>query len=474
MNEFKPGVVEIAEICARKHVKHFVLSPGSRSAPLTLAFLRHPELSCRMVVDERAAGFVALGLAQQLAEPVGLVCTSGTAALNYAPAVTEAFYQEVPLLVFTADRPPEWIDQNDGQTIHQHNLYGDHCRAFIDLPVDDSHPDARWQIQRSISEAINLTRWPVSGPVHINVPLREPLYPESKFVYPERHRVVSVAPVRTELAGETWNQLLEVWRRSKKRLIVAGLHRPDPELAHHLGSFAHLGAVLLADVTSNCHVPQEIHKFDAILGASPSVLQELAPDLLVTLGGPVVSKNLKLFLRKFKPQAHWQLQPHARCIDPFQSLTQIIPTSPAYFFSELSRRLSGDVEKAQVAESEAYVAGWQALASRAEKVLSTVLNEFPDCELSAMERILRHLPAGSNLQLGNSSIVRWANLLGFPDAQNCTVNSNRGTSGIDGTVSTAVGAALATARLTTLVATWLSSTTATACGKRTCRPTCAS
>ncbi|RMD87744.1 MAG: 2-succinyl-5-enolpyruvyl-6-hydroxy-3-cyclohexene-1-carboxylic-acid synthase, partial [Calditrichaeota bacterium] len=192
MSAFKPGIVNIAEICARKEVCHFVLSPGSRSAPLSLAFLRHPKIQCRILVDERAAAFVALGMAQQLRRPVGLVCTSGTAALNYAPAVAEAYYQQIPLLIFTADRPPEWIDQNDGQTIHQRDLYAPHCRASFELPVDDTHPDARWHVARIISEAINTTLWPVPGPVHINVPLREPLYPEMDLHYKSEFRVVQL------------------------------------------------------------------------------------------------------------------------------------------------------------------------------------------------------------------------------------------------------------------------------------------
>jgi 2-succinyl-5-enolpyruvyl-6-hydroxy-3-cyclohexene-1-carboxylate synthase len=175
------AVYNIAEICARHGITDVVLSPGSRSAPLTLAFARHPAFRGRVKVvpDERAAAFIGLGIAQATRRPVVLVCTSGTAGLNYAPAVAEAFFQQIPLLVLTADRPPEWIDQLDGQTIRQRNLYGAHAKGAFDFPADTSHPDAKWHSERIINEAINLTQAAPAGPVQVNVPLREPFYPKA-------------------------------------------------------------------------------------------------------------------------------------------------------------------------------------------------------------------------------------------------------------------------------------------------------
>ena len=173
------AVYNIAEICARHGITDVVLSPGSRSAPLTLAFARHPELTVRVVPDERAAAFIGLGIAQAQRRAVALVCTSGTAGLNYAPAVAEAFFQQIPLLIFTADRPPEWIDQLEGQTIRQHNLYGAHAKGAFEFPVETSHPDAKWHSARIINEAINLAQAAPAGPVQVNVPLREQFYPQA-------------------------------------------------------------------------------------------------------------------------------------------------------------------------------------------------------------------------------------------------------------------------------------------------------
>ena len=444
---FKQSVVNVAEICARHGVRHAVLSPGSRSAPLTLAFLRHPEIACRTVVDERAAGFVALGLAQQTSRPTALVCTSGTAALNYGPAAAEAYYQQIPLLLFTADRPPEWIDQDDGQTLRQPGLYANFVRASYVLPVDDAHPDARWHAERIVSDAVNASQWPVPGPVHVNVPLREPLYPDVELRYEPQVKTVRLSPADRVLPAETWEALLAEWEQAERRLVVAGLQTPGAELEQALSRLVRRqGAALLCDVTSNLGRVAEVHAWDAILGTQDdATLHALAPDLVLSFGGPVVSKNLKLFLRQFKPKAHWRLQFSPQAVDTFQSLTRLLPVSPAPFFARLSAAPS------PTARSRAYSETWRELEARVRPGLQGFFENLPHCELAAMHRILNRLPEGSALQLGNSFIVRMANFLGLPEGRRVQVNSNRGVCGIDGTVATAVGAALAGDRLTTLI-----------------------
>lgn len=172
------AIYDIAEICAQHGIQNAVLCPGSRCAPLTLAFANHAAITCRTLSDERSAGFIGLGLAQQTHTPSVLVCTSGSAAYNFAPSVAEAFFQQIPLVVFTADRPAEWIDQWDGQTIRQENIFGGHVKRAYNLP-SDSHPDSVWHINRVVNEAIALAQTFPAGPVHINVPLREPLYPQA-------------------------------------------------------------------------------------------------------------------------------------------------------------------------------------------------------------------------------------------------------------------------------------------------------
>jgi 2-succinyl-5-enolpyruvyl-6-hydroxy-3-cyclohexene-1-carboxylate synthase len=172
-------ILDLVSLCAKKGIKNAILSPGSRCAPISLAFARHPDIHARTVSDERSAAFIALGMAQQHEKPVALVCTSGSAAYNYAPAIAEAFFQQIPLLVITADRPPEWIDQWDGQTIRQAEIFGKHVKGFFSFPDEFGHPDKIWHANRLANEAINLACEYPAGPVHINIPLREPFYPET-------------------------------------------------------------------------------------------------------------------------------------------------------------------------------------------------------------------------------------------------------------------------------------------------------
>ncbi len=512
-------LAQLAALCAQKGMQQIIISPGSRSAPLTVAFNRQPDLTCRVVMDERAAAFIALGMAQQTGRPVGLVCTSGTAALNYAPAVTEAFYQKIPLLLFTADRPPEWIDQQDGQTIHQPHLYGDHCRAYFQLPVDYRHPDARWQATRTLSEAIEQAQWPTPGPVQINAPLREPLYPA-----PGHH--ISVTPPRSierisgepTLTQENWDKLRAAWQQASKKLIIAGMQPPDPVLSAALVELQQDPTVaIIADITANLQPSgTRLYHADMILSTKvAAALETLRPELVVSFGGPVVSKSLKLFLRKHHPQAHWHIQVDGQFIDTFQALTQVIAVQPRYFFEtllgqgppgppqggdfsarpsqrgDLSARPSqggdfsarpsqgGDFSAGFPQEGEktnipptgsggpkptdTYFNTWLALEKEAHHRLAEFLADRPSNnfnnfnEFYAVQQVMRALPAGSRLQLGNSMPVRYANYIGLgglgPDvgAGVVRVNANRGTSGIDGSLSTTVGAALATDALTTLI-----------------------
>ena len=233
----------LAEVCAQKKLKNFILSPGSRVAPLTLALTRQPLIQTLTMSDERSAAFTAMGMAQQFLKYhmqhkrkdlnlVGLACTSGSASYNYAPAVAEAFYQEIPLLIFTADRPPEWIDQLDGQTIRQHNIYGNHIKKSYEIPVDRNHPDAAWHALRIVNEAINLAQTLPYGPVHINVPIREPFYPKpgENYLPDPLPRIIEVLPTKTTLEKTVWNSLLDTWESHEKILIVAGQNDMNPRL----------------------------------------------------------------------------------------------------------------------------------------------------------------------------------------------------------------------------------------------------
>jgi 2-succinyl-5-enolpyruvyl-6-hydroxy-3-cyclohexene-1-carboxylate synthase len=434
-------IPNLVEIFARKGVREAILSPGSRCAPLTLSLVRHPDIHTRTIPDERSAAYIALGIAQNSRRPVILVCTSGTAALNYAPAVTEAFYQLVPLVVITADRPPEWIDQQDGQAIHQRRLYTPHIKANYELPVDTAHPDARWQAERIASEAVNLAVTEPAGPVHINAPFREPFYPESEDAvrFDRPVKVIRQTPAEQRLSASQWDELFREINSLRRVLIVGGQDRRRPALERGLRRLLQRQpVVLLGDVIANLQaVPGALHHADLILARRDQ--DRLRPDLLITFGQSLISKNLKLFLRAHRPRIHWHLQPAGDAPDTFQSLTRIIRVTPDYFFREFARRFQG----ANLDNS--YPQLWQ---SRETEVTEHLTNYFTDgsqwSEPEAVARLLTHIPPGSLLHLGNSLPVRYVNYLGLNGAE-VEVYANRGTSGIDGTLSTAVGHALASA-----------------------------
>lgn len=440
-------VVDIAEICARKGVEQAVLSPGSRCAPLTIAFARHPKVQVRTVSDERAAAFIALGIALTTGKPTVLVCSSGTAALNYAPAVAEAFYQQVPLLVLTADRPPEWIDQLDGQTIRQQNIFGQHIKQSYTFPIDFSHPDAQWHGNRMVSEALNQATAYPCGPVHINVPLREPFYPTpgEKLRYTDNLRVISEEQPVYTLPEQQLQKLQQEAQDYRRVLVLAGHGQEQEPLLQRLRSFADkTGAVVVGDIISNTHTLTDMVRHqDAIFANTDKArLAQLQPDLLITFGKSTISKALKIYLRQHHPKAHWHLQPAGEVADTFQALTKIIRCSPEAFLEGMAPGMQSGQEFAQQ---------WQIAEVQAKTFLENYTSEANYSELHAVARVMAQLPQQSNLHLANSMSVRYANIVGLQPVQQVQVYANRGTSGIDGSTSTAVGTALSSPGITTLL-----------------------
>jgi 2-succinyl-5-enolpyruvyl-6-hydroxy-3-cyclohexene-1-carboxylate synthase len=454
------AVVNIAELLHQKDITDVVVCPGSRSAPLTLAVARHPRLRVRVMADERSAGFVALGMAQQSKRPVAIICTSGSAVYNLAPAVAEAYFQQVPLLLLTADRPHEWLYQQDGQTIDQVGIFGSQVKRSYDLPADYTHPDARWFIERTLNEAIHVSRLSPAGPVHINVPLREPFYPtaDESFTY-ERVRVIDVVTAQPALSPDTWHQLLTAWDATERILIGVGQIPYDPALLAILKKFSEeLGVPVVGEITGNIPANEVfITKADTFLsGLSESAGQRFQPDLLITLGNSFLTRNLKTFFRQYPARQHWHLQLTTdRINDSFQSLTTLLPAEPLPFLEKLfadldyQRFLQGDDED----ETNGYLSHWQAADRQAAKrVQQTVADAtVPLTDWSAVQQVLEQLPTGSVLHLANSMPVRYANLCGIDERQQISVWGNRGVSGIDGCLSTALGAALMTDQLVTLL-----------------------
>lgn len=447
-------LTNLTELCARKGVNDAIICPGSRSAPLTISFTRNKKIKCRTFSDERSAAFIALGIAQQTKKPVVLICTSGSAAYNFAPAIAEAFFQQIPLIVLTADRPTEWIDQLDGQTIRQKELYGNHIKKYFELPLDYSHPDAEWYANRIVNEAINLSLIGSKGPVHINAPFREPLYP----TFPTSNDSNSNNEVRIienqirdlSLSDKDFKSIIQYLSSTKKILVVAGQNEPDAELRENINQLNESYHWPIAgDILSNLHFISDFcgHTDTFLAQRSETEKESLQPDLLITFGKSLISKNLKLFLRKYKAKEHWHIGESDNVADTFQSLTKSIRVKPTYFFQRI-------INEKIIIHSfwKEYKKHWDTFETTTLKKIDTFFQIKNNGEFELVKKVIESLPANCNLHLANSMTVRYANHIGITDTKkNITVYSNRGTSGIDGCSSTAVGHALSSETLNILI-----------------------
>jgi 2-succinyl-5-enolpyruvyl-6-hydroxy-3-cyclohexene-1-carboxylate synthase len=439
------AAAELARLCHAKGVRHAVISPGSRSAPLVIAFNKQEGMQCLRVIDERSAGFFALGMAQQMQAPVVLICTSGSAVLNYGPAIAEAFYQRVPLLVITADRPEEWVDQGEGQAIRQQGVLALHMKRSVQLPRGANDDLSRWHCGRSINQAIDATLLPVPGPVHVNVPFTEPLDGTSGTEGTSR----LIAPVMTEpfMLPEHARWLIGQIGSCKKVMVLAGQGRWSAGLKQLLGRLASLPQVSVhTEATSNVDDTAFIGCIDrAIEGVNDTNETELKPDLLITFGGAVVSKRIKTLLRKWRPAQHWNIDAGQRHYDTYQSLTHDIAVSPEIFFAQVTEPLVASSHRVESIYGEA----WRLVDERTRGKHARLVIEAPFSDLTVFNTLNDRLPGESDVHVANSTPARYVQL--FDRVRGISWFSNRGTSGIDGCTSTAVGAAFASNKLTTLI-----------------------
>lgn len=431
-----PLAQSIIQICLAKGIKNIVISPGSRNAPLTIGFVNNPEFNCYSIADERCAAFFALGIAQQIQKPVAVVCTSGSALLNYYPAFAEAFYSQIPLIVISADRPQSKIDIGDGQTIRQENVFQNHSLYNANL-TEEVSVDNDLKINEAINEACAK-----KGPVHINAPFEEPLYQ----TVTELNVDVVISDLYEKNSEISDNEIMDfanIWNKSTKKLILVGENKPDEIDTEIIESFAKDNSVVvMTETTSNMHHPSFLNHIDTLITPFNSKeFQELLPDILITFGGMVVSKRIKAFLREYKPKHHWHIDT-LRAYDTFGVLTQHFKVNPNLFFNQF---LSYTIP----IESD-YFETFKAIANSREIKHQHYLAKIPFSDFKAFAKIIPSLPENSMLHLSNSSTIRYAQLIAInPSIQ---VFCNRGTSGIDGSTSTAIGAAVANKKQTVLIA----------------------
>ncbi|MEI8271961.1 MAG: 2-succinyl-5-enolpyruvyl-6-hydroxy-3-cyclohexene-1-carboxylic-acid synthase [Paludibacter sp.] len=429
MPHFRQGIKNIPEICARLGVKKVIIAPGSRNAPLIFAFTAHPEMECLSIIDERSAAYFALGIVQHSSEAVALVCTSGTAALNFAPAIAEAYYQNLPLLVFTADRPAEMIDQADGQTLRQTNIYANYIKASFDLPVETVVSADLDFSDRQVSQAIDIAISYPQGPVQINVPMREPIY----TALPEMHsnpKILKTLRAINRLSTESLQQLKESWLKHNKKLVVFGVFPENTELNALANQLAHEpDVVVLSENLSNISGNGIITQLESLYSRvnSKDSTGNFAPDLLITIGHSVICKQLKIFLRGHQPAEQWQIESSMPYVDTYKCLTTIVPGVATDILTQMP------FEQTKSDFSEVYLSEMMHIKALHEDFV----NNKALSDMSVTLELLKQTPTGTVLHLANSTSVRWTQL--FPARKDLTYICNRGTSGIDGSMSTAAG-----------------------------------
>lgn len=422
---------ELAQILIRKCVEnditHIVISPGSRNAPLTIGFTNHPNFKTFSIVDERCAAFFALGMAQQLRKPVAIVCTSGSALLNYYPAVAEAFYSNIPLVVISADRPANMIDIGDGQTIRQENVFKNHVLKSTNLKESTNYDI----IEETLRVAIDN-----NGPVHLNIPFDEPLYELETVDFDLMSAIQKKETYKTDTDSELNKEALQyfgdIWNRATKKMVLVGEHFPDVELQTYLEQFIDDPSVLvMIENTANVSNRKFINSIDKLIfPLEESELVEFQPEILLSLGGLIVSKKIKQHLRKFQPRHHWHVD-SKRAFDTFQCLSHHIKLSPITFFNQF-------IKIVNPVDSN-YQTFWMNKKTLRLKNHKNFIDNCSFSDLKVFSKLLSSIPDNSQLQLGNSSVIRYSQL--FDINKTYRVFCNRGTSGIDGCTSTAIGAA---------------------------------
>jgi len=423
MFSVKKNVLQTVALLKEYGINQIVISPGSRNAPLIQTFSSDSFFECHTVVDERNAGFYAIGIIQCAQRPVAVCCTSGSALLNLAPAVSEAFYQQLPLIVVSADRSPEWIGQMDGQILPQPNAFGSLSRKSVNLPEIKNDTD-EWYCNRLINEALIACTANICGPVHINVPISEPLFDYSEENLPKVRKINYPTPVKTiDIIP-----FAKKWSNSKKRLIIIGQQPKNNEFVKTLELLAEKSdCIILNEHISNCINDNYISNFDALLYAlEEDKVADYKPDLVIYTGGHITSKRLKHFLRQNKPEVFWYISNASDVVDTFQSLTNLVEMQPHNFFKNLSENIEEEKDKP-------FYNLWKSFS---EKIASPE-NNIPFSDLFVTGQFIKLLPENSKLHLASSSTVRNAQL--FDLKQSIEVYSNRGVNGIESTLPSVIG-----------------------------------
>lgn len=420
-------------------VKHCVLSAGSRNVPFVHSVEEDPYFHCYSVVDERSAGYYALGLAQELNEPVVISCTSSTATCNYWPPVAEAFYQGVPIIVLTSDRDPEMLGQWEDQMIDQVGMYDRHVKKSVNLPIINNRNDEIY-CQRLINEALlELNHNGSTGPVHINIPTNTYNRTFNVQKLPEVTRISRISLTSEE---KEWKEKIEKLKKTKRILVTCGQKSYiSNELKENINVFfKKYNATIVVDYMSNLDLEEGINTTICMDSryVSKDKVKELLPEIVISFGGQIFS-GIKEQLRKFNGKfEHWLIQEDGHVVDLYKSITTIFECTPEIFF----KRCLDEIEDKQNNDFEYY----NAFKKYADSI---IIPEFEYSHIYAIKNVVERIPSNSVLHLSINDSIRITNF--FKINKNIKTYANIGTHGIDGCLSSFLGQATASQKPSFLI-----------------------
>jgi 2-succinyl-5-enolpyruvyl-6-hydroxy-3-cyclohexene-1-carboxylate synthase len=448
----------------RAGLRNVVICPGSRSTPLAIAFAAQQAFRSWIHVDERSAAYFGLGMAKQLHQPVALLCTSGTAAANFLPAVIEAKLTHVPLLILTADRPHELRDNGAPQSIDQNRLYGTYVKWFVEVALPEATNAALRYIRTIAVRAAALTQAIPAGPVHLNLPFREPLTPEpipdqpfpqvtqrDLVAWQGRSNNAPYVEVRTALPGAltatTIAYMIDLLHRTRRGLIIVGPN-DDPPLTEPLARLAqHLGYPILADPLSQLRCGDHdqsmvISSYDAFLRID-SFIENAQPELVLRFGAMPTSKPVLLYLKRYASCPLAVIDGHGGWEEPTQLASELIHADPIALCQGLLNvleQLAENGEK-QPFTSQEWITMWQDADKVTRQTIQAAIQDFNEFFEGRVFTELANLGLdGITLYAGNSMPVRDLDTFFWPTRERIRMMGNRGASGIDGVVSSALGA----------------------------------
>lgn len=439
---------------AANGLRDVVISPGSRSTPLAVLCAEHEQIKDWIVVDERSAAYFALGIAQATKRPVALVCTSGTAAANYFPAVVEAYYARVPLIVLTADRPHELRDIGASQTINQVGMYGDFVKQFFEMAPPSKQETMLSYVRNRALRTVKVARTGKPGPVHVNFPFREPLMPDLSLDNLWASTKGSFSPQlfagKKELVESELKELSQLISHHPKGLLVCG-PQMDEELRISLLKLSEgLDLPVLADPLSQLRTGKEVNEniiatYDSLF-RSEQIREKLKPDYIIRFGAMPISKHYSFFMSEHSDIPQYVVENNDSVREPMNHESHYILADGARLCKDLLKTVPSSLSKQRAAWSEK----WQEM----DKIAHEELRSAHHSELTegiAVREVITQLADDSHLFVANSMPVRDVDTFLMPLKKRIHLYANRGVSGIDGTLSSALGVAATGAQVTLII-----------------------